>query len=241
MLPFFAFWGIRSGTRQEKTEKLLLLFFSMFFLLYACAQASIRIRYFSPILPPLVLLSMYGLYNIQTQIVSQPLLISGLVKKMVISGIILVMLGLNAIYLINRFKQDQPISYLFGDVARNEYIQAYRPEYAAYKYANEHLAGDSKILGIYIGNRGYYSDRHIEFSTEILRILASNAKTSRNIAEKLHEKGFTHLLVNFQLFNTWAQKYTDQEQQILKHFFEFYTIPEFSQDGYGLLRLQQQW
>lgn len=237
LLPLFAFLGIRSGTRQEKTEKLLMLFFSVLFLIYACAQASIRIRYFSAILPPLVVLSMFGLFNIQTQILNWSFLKSGLIKKLVISGIIFVMLGLNAIYLVNRFRQDQPLSYLWGNVIREEYIQAYRPEYASYKYANEHLDQNSKILGVYIGNRGYYSDRHIEFSTEILRSLASNSKNDRYIAEKLKEKGFTHILVNFNLFNTWAQRYTDREKENLDHFFKVYTIPEFLKDGHGLLRL----
>jgi len=240
LLPLFAFWGIRSGTKQEKAEKLLLLFFSVLFLLFACAQTSIRIRYFSAILPPLVLLSMFGLHNIQTQILNRYLLISSFIKKIVISGIIVVMLGLNAVYLANRFKQDQPVSYIAGKIKRDEYIQAYRPEYAAYQYANKHLAYDSKILGIYLGNRGYYSDRHIEFSIEILKVLAANAETGLDIAQKLYEKGFTHLLVNFQLFNNFASKYSGHEQQMLKQFFEFHTIHEFSKDGHGLLRLTEE-
>jgi 4-amino-4-deoxy-L-arabinose transferase-like glycosyltransferase len=66
LLTPFAFLGLKSRTRQEKTEKMILLFFSVLFLLYACAQTSIRIRYFSPILPPLVVLSIFGLYNIRS-------------------------------------------------------------------------------------------------------------------------------------------------------------------------------
>ncbi len=237
LLPVFAFFGIRSGTRQEKIEKFLMLVFSVLFLIYACAQASIRIRYFSAILPPLVILSMFGLFNIQTQIFNWSLHTSEQFKKTIISGIIVTMLGLNANYFVDRFKIDQPISYLLGYVTRDEYIQRYRPEYATYQFANEHLAQDSKILGVYIGNRGYYSDRHIEFSTEILRSLASNSKNDRYIAEKLKGKGFTHILINFDLFHTWSQKYTDHEKENLNHFFKVYTTLEFLKDGHGLLRL----
>ncbi|MFA5903379.1 MAG: phospholipid carrier-dependent glycosyltransferase [Desulfobacula sp.] len=237
LLTLFAFFGIRSGTPQEKTEKLLMMFFSVLFLIYACAQASIRIRYFSAILPLLVILAMFGLFNIQTQILNRSLHLSEQFKKTIIFGIIITMLGLNANYLVNRFKIDQPISYLLGYVTRDEYIQRYRPEYATYQFANENLAQDSKILGVYIGNRGYYSDRHIEFSTEILRSLASNSKGDRYIAEKLKGKGFTHILINFDLFNTWAQKYTDHEKKNLDHFFKVYTTLEFLKDGHGLLRL----
>nr|NJM03068.1 hypothetical protein [Desulfobacula sp.] len=129
------------------------------------------------------------------------------------------MMGLNSIYLVNRFKLDKPMDFIFGDITRDEYIQTYRPEYAAYQYANAHLGYDSKILGVYLGNRGYYSDRHIEFSIELLKDFAKNAESGLYVAEKLYERGFTHLLVNFQLFNTWAQKYTDHEQQMMEHFF----------------------
>ncbi len=240
LLPLFAFLGLRLGTRQEKTEKLLLLLFSVFFLLYACIQSAIRIRYFSAILPPLVVLSMYGLYNFQTQILTPSSFLSEFIKKAVVSGIILFMLGLNTIYFVSRFKLDQPIDFIFGNLTRDEYIQAYRPEYAAYQYANAHIGNDSKILGVYLGNRGYYLDRHIEFSIELLKDLAQKAQTGRYIMEKLHEKGFTHLLVNSHLLNSWAQKYSTHDQKMLRHFFEFYTIPEFSKDGCTLFRFKTQ-
>lgn len=237
ILPIFAFFDFRSETRQKKLEKKLLLFFSLFFLLYTCAQTSIRIRYVSAILPPLVVLSMFGLYNIQTRILNRISLISETIKKIIIFGIIGIMLGFNVIYLVNRFKKDQPIAYLSGKITRDEYIQAYRPEYAVYQYANTHLDSNSKILGVYIGNRGYYSDRHIEFSIEILKILAVAAESGSQVAAKLHEKGFTHLLVNFQPFNDRMQKYSLHERQILKQFFESYTIMEFSKAEHGLLSL----
>jgi ABC-type sugar transport system permease subunit len=123
---------------------MILLFFSILFLLYACAQTSIRIRYFSPILPPLVVLSMYGLHNIRSLITenrrfSEPL------KMTIYFAIIAVMLGLNANYMFSRFKQDQPMSYITGKVTRDEYIQAYRPEYASFQYANQNLSKDSKF------------------------------------------------------------------------------------------------
>jgi hypothetical protein len=239
ILPAFAFFGFQSEIRQKKAEKLLMLFFSLFFLLYACVQTSIRVRYFSAILPPLVLLSMFGLHNIQTKILNRFPLIPALLKKILIFGIIGFMLGLNTIYLANRIRKDHPLDFLFGKVTRDEYIQAFRPEFAAYQYANKHLDCNSKILGIYIGNRGYYSDRHVEFSIEILQTLAANTESGSQIAERLRERGFTHLLVNFQPFNDRIQKYSLHERKILKQFFEFYTILEFSKAGHGIFRLKE--
>ena len=237
LLPLFSFWGAQFRTRQEKTEKFLMLFFSIFFLFYSCAQTSIRIRYFSAILPPLVILSMFGLNNIQERLLDKIPVRSNFFKKSFCFGIVGIMLWLNAIYIVNRFELDQPFSFLFGEVTRDEYIQKYRPEYAAYHYANKHLDPGTKILGIYLGGRGYYSDRHIEFSTEILKNLATNAKTGRYIYEKIKESGFTHLLINFQLFDSFAQKYDFHKRQLLKQFFETHTVLEFSKDGHGLFRL----
>lgn len=237
LLPIFAFFGIRSNTRQEKTEKLMMLFFSFLFLLYAFAKTDTRIRYFSPILPPLVVLSMFGIYNIQTDILERTAFVSAPIKKIVVFAIIFVMLGLNAIYIADRFKLDQPMAYITGKVTRDEYIQAYRPEYASFQYANNNLSKDAKIFGLYIGNRGYYSDIPIHFSIELFQQFAAQADSGKEVAERLEEQGFTHLLVNYSLFNYWVQKYNLHEKIMLKDFFKHCTITEFSKDGYGLLRV----
>jgi 4-amino-4-deoxy-L-arabinose transferase-like glycosyltransferase len=237
LLPVFAFLGIRSAGRQEKTEKYMLLFFSVLFLLYACAQASIRIRYFSPIIPPLVILSMFGLYNLHTQLLSRTPRISEPFKKTIIAGIVIAMLGMNAAYMADRFKKDQPLVYITGKATREQYIQAFRPESTSFQYANKHLTKKDKIFGLYIGNRGYYSDIPIDFDIKLLQQMAARADSGKDVAETLRKQGFTHLLVNYSLFNHWVQKYSLHEKQILKDFFESHTITEFSKDGYGLLEI----
>lgn len=236
-LPVFAFFGIRSAHRQEKTEKLIMLFFSALFLLYACAQTSIRIRYFSPILPPLVVLSIFGLYNIQNTSLMRGFRFSLSFKKAVVLAITFLMLGLNINYMAARFKKDQPLTYITGKVSREEYIQAYRPEYASFQYANHNLDENAKILGLYVGNRGYYSDVFIDFSIEILQDYAAKAGSAETVAEKIRQKGFTHLLINFSLFNYWVNKYGLHERRMLKDFFDEHTVEEFAKDGYGLLRV----
>jgi hypothetical protein len=238
ILPIFAFLGFRARSAREKTEMLLMLCFSVLFLLYACAQTSIRIRYFSPIIPPLVVLSMFGLYNIQTRLLQPYARLSGSMKNLIVFTIITAMLGLNAVYMAERFQKDQPLSYISGKVTRDEYIQSFRPEYAAFQYANENLDEDAKIFGLYIGNRGYYSDRHIEFPIALVQKSAALAESGQDIAEMLHDKGFTHLLVNVSLFNFWVQKYTLHERQMLKQFFDDHTVVEFSQDKHSLLRIR---
>ena len=237
LLPIFTVFGIRRQARQEKTEKYMMLFFSVLFLLYACAQTSIRIRYFSPIIPPLVILSMFGLYNLQTSILLRIPKISQPFQKAIIAGIVISILGLNAAYMADRFKKDQPLVYITGKATRDQYIQAFRPEYGSFQYANKHLNDQDKIFGLYIGNRGYYSDIPIDFDIKLLQQIAAKADSEKAVAEKLRQRGFTHLLVNFSLFNYWVQKYSRHEKQILKDFFENNTITEFSKDGHGLLEI----
>ena len=239
-LPGLAFLGIRCADRREKSEKFMMLLFSVLFLLYACAQTSIRIRYFSPILPPLVILSMFGLYNLQARILQTTHGISNVLKKTAIFGVIVAMLGFNAVYMAERFQQDQPTAYISGDITRNQYLQRFRPEYASFQYANRNLHRNDKILGLYIGNRGYYSDIPIEFSMEILQKIAAKTDSGKAAAEILLDKGFTHLLLNFSLFSQLALEYSPHEKKVLKEFFEDYTVIKFSEDGYGLLLLKRE-
>ncbi|MBC2716666.1 MAG: glycosyltransferase family 39 protein [Desulfobacteraceae bacterium] len=238
LLPIFAFFGMKNERRCEKTEKMVMFFFSTLFLLIAYMQTVIRIRYFAPILPPLVILSMFGLYNIQTKLLGTNRRISIFSKKVIVFCIIFVMLGLNATYMVSRFNYVQPIGYIMGDVSRDEYIQKFRPEYAAIQYANRHLEKESKILGIFIGNRGYYSDINIEFTLNMLQKFAAASNSPKQISEKLWGKNFSHLLINFELFNQSVKKdYSFHEKLMLKEFFKSYTVTEFSKDGYGLLRV----
>jgi 4-amino-4-deoxy-L-arabinose transferase-like glycosyltransferase len=238
ILPVFAFFGMRSGNRQEGTEKWVLLFFSVFFLLYTCAQRGIRIRYFGPILPPLVILSMYGLHNIQAVFLSRMAWPSGkILKNGVIFGIIFIMLSFNAVYMLNRFKYVQPLAYITGKLSRDEYIQTYRPEYATLQYANSNLGEDAQIFAPHFSRRGYYSDIKIEFSTTMLQEIASEADSGRDVVQKFQDKGFSHLLINFPVFNYLVKKYPIHDKKVLKDFFETYTVKEFSKEGFGLLRI----
>ncbi len=239
LLPILAFFGIRSDSRQVRTEKFLMLGFSVLFLLFACAQTVIRIRYFAPIFPPLSVLAMFGLHNMQENILGRNIHIMTIVRRGTVYVIIFIMLGLNAKYIIERFNYVQPWGYLTGKVSRDEYIQKFRHEYASMQYANRNLTKNDKILGVYTGNRGYYSDIEILFSLDLLQNLASKAKTPKDIAAGLRERGITHLLVNYELFNFWVKDYSLHEKQMLKDFFEKLTVTEFSKDSNGLLRLKQ--
>ena len=238
LLPVFAFLGIRSDSRQIQTEKFLMLGFSALFLLFACAQTVIRIRYFAPIFPPLVILSMFGLKRIN----QCPFYRSGKIvlslNKLMLYSLVVIMLGWNTKYIIKRFMYVQPLDYLAGKISRDDYIQRYRPEYASMQYANRNLTAQDRILGVYLGNRGYYSNIDIIFSIELLRNLAAKAESCMDISAALHERGISYLLVNYELFNFWVKEYTLYEKKMLKDFFTNNTVTEFTKDKHGLLRVK---
>ena len=139
--------------------------------------------------------------------------------------------------MMERFAYVRPIDYLTGKLSRDEYIQKFRPEYAAMQYANRNLSKENRILGVYLGNRGYYSDINIVFSIRLLQKLAENAESYKDITEGLKERGITHLLVNYELFNFWVKNYSLHEKQILKEFFEQGTKTKYSKDHNGLFKI----
>jgi hypothetical protein len=238
VLPIFAFIGFRNNESQVKIEILLMLAFSVFMLLYACAMTGTRIRYFSPIIPPLVILSIFGFFNISKLLKKYLSVGPGFIKTGLVVFIFILMMLPNCLYIIERFKKDQPFVYIFGKATRDDYIQAFRPEYASFKYANENLDKNSKIFGLYLGNRGYYSDRHIEFPIEKLQKAASQSGSGEDVAKILKNNGFTHLLVSVSLFNFWVQKYSLHERRVLKDFFDYNTEVLFSKDKYSLLSIK---
>ncbi len=237
LLTIFAFFGVKKKNRQFRSEIILMFSFSILYFLFASVQNHIRIRYISPILPTLVVLAMFGLNNLTKMIQGQTWKRSKVIGSGIYLAIIAVMLGLNAQYLASRFKNDKPMEYLSGRITRDEYIQHYRPEYETFRYANEHLVSNSKLLGLFIGNRGYYSDRDIVFDLNILRQLAGESASPTDLYSKIKSRKFTHLLINYNSFNYWVGKYEVHEKTILKAFFETCVVTEFSKEGFGLLRL----
>jgi hypothetical protein len=124
-------------------------------------------------------------------------------------------------------------------VSRDSYIAKYRPEHSIYQYVNRHLPDNVKILGLFLGNRRYYSDRDLIFGVNEFKKNINRAESEKKFSKELREKGFTHLIIRFDLFNQWASKqFDDSKKQMLKIFFDKHVRPILSQDGYGLFELR---
>jgi hypothetical protein len=238
-LPFFAFIGIRSNFRQLKIEKKTMLAFAVLFIFLAFLQRDMRIRYIGPAIPPLVVLSILGLQSIIGVINDR---FNGFPKRIYLASVlvpVLFFMGLNLHYILNQYRWVQPVRYLKGELKRDAYIEKYRPEYAVIKYANQHLPEDAKILGVFLGNRGYYSDREMRFDYDpFIKNTFKQKYLDEAILANFKKSGITHLLIRLNAFNNWVRNnFDDREKQRLIHFFQNYTVLLFSKNGHGLYNL----
>jgi hypothetical protein len=238
ILPFFAFLRFKKSTPTIKAEKIILLAFAVLYLLFAFFNTDMRIRYIAPIIPPLVLLAMYGLHQTNTFVAGY---FSVPVRRFMTVGLlaaIALMFGMNGAYVWGQFNEVDPMSYLSGRLDRDAYIQRYRPEYKVIKYVNMNLSKRTKILGVFLGNRRYYSDREMVFGDGFFRTTVVRAETPQNILTDLKERKITHMLIRYDMFNHWTnQQLNNGSKKILAGFFENHTRRLFSKAGYGLYQL----
>ena len=106
----------------------------------------------------------------------------------------------NLQYAMEQFQIVEPLRYLSGDISRDDYIQKFRPEYAAMRYINRNLPLDARVLGVFLGNRRYYCDRDLIFDGTLEAGIRS-AASAEVLATMLREKGFTHVIIRYDLFD----------------------------------------
>jgi len=144
----------------------------------------------------------------------------------------------NLSYIVKQFHYVAPFSYIGQKIDREAYIARYRPEHTAYRYVNKHLPDEAKILGLFLGNRRYYCDRDLRFGNNLFRKIIKGADSSTTALVQLQKRGFTHLLIRYDLFNRWAGKqFDDNEKEILAAFTRLSLKSLISEDGYGLFEL----
>jgi 4-amino-4-deoxy-L-arabinose transferase-like glycosyltransferase len=240
LLSFFAFFQINSNSAALRTERKIFIFFTVFFVLYAFFMTSIRIRYIAPIIPPLVILSIFGFHNIASAFTNRWKNLPNWFSKGCILFLGGALLSYNGIYIFQQFNYIQPFSYLSGQMGRDEYILKYRPEYSIYQYANRNLPDNSKILGLFLGNRRYYSDQELIFGVNEFKESVNRSDSADILLKELKKNGYTHVIIRFDLFNRWTSKqFGERKKEMLKEFFRVYIQPILSKDGYGLFELRQ--
>jgi hypothetical protein len=238
LLPILTFIRLGSAPVLVKRDAWILLSFSVLFLLFAFFKTDMRIRYISPIIPPLVILSAHGLHRLVTLFQMIP---SKAIQKTVgIAGFLSLafLLSFNTAYVVEQFYLMRPQDYLFGKVSREQYIQVCRSEYTVMQYANRHLPDDARILGLYLGNRSYYSDRQLFHGDRLLLNTVQQAQSPEEIFTRIKNREFTHIIVNYNMFIEWyGRELTSAEQKRLSLFFRDSVTLLVSYDGYQLFKI----
>ena len=219
LLPIFAFWNRPVKDTQVHLEKITLLAFSLLYFLFAFNTSALRIRYFAPIVPFLVILSIYGLHNLEIKAKHY----LGNRKGIVLLWLLPVafMLTLNCFYVYQQFQNISPFSYINGHLSRDEYLIKYRPEYKMMQYANAHLPESSKILCIFMGWRGYYLDRehifdHHRNQDGLIAWLKLEEISAQEILKRLEKQSISHMLIRTDLFDQWVhQNVPDKNKETL--------------------------
>jgi len=246
LLPLFAFYRMGKEPEVLRNEKKIILAFAVLYFCFAFFSSDMRARYVSPIVPPLVILGVFGVRKMFQGLGETS--VSRTVQHIgagIVFSALFFSLWLNGVYIFNQYREVDPFSFIRGKLSRDEYIDKYRLEYPAMRYINENLPHDARILFIYMGNRGYYCDREYIFDMRkhrsTLRRLVKGSSDAETIFLGLKEMGITHLLIRYRIFDKWVKThFTAKDRVVMKAFFEKYVRLLFFKWGYGLSVLEDQ-
>ena len=200
----------------------ILAVFVVLFMLIAFLKTSIRIRYIAPVIPPLVILSAYGCYNLELFFAERGRVFFG---RCLLYSFIIVAISMNLYYVVYQFRIVEPFKYLSGEVSRDVYITKHRPEYPLVTHANQHLNEENTIMALFMGNRIYYSDRRMVSGEKWFTQSILQTDSVMEIREKLLSKGFTHILANMSLIKQWLKTFEPSDQVKVVDFFTYHLHP----------------
>lgn len=244
--PFLLFLPMLAFIRKAPSSRILLekqalLLFAVLFFFFTFFQQVTRIRYIVSMIPSLVILSMFGLQNLFILISEIRFTSIQNFCKICVCLIPVTFLSYNFGYLLKQFKIIHPLAYLSGEINRDQYISYFRPEYPAIQFLNK-LPEQTKTLAIFLGNRGYYFDKPVQFdlqdASSLIFSLVKNLKNEKQISEEFQRQNISHFLVNYDLFKYWTQKNLDPEEiKRLNDFFLNKTKLLFEANGHGTFQL----
>jgi hypothetical protein len=238
LLPLFAFFRSAVDSAVARREKEVFLAFAVLFFAFAFFSKDLRMRYIAPIIPPLVLLSVFGLRNMVGWIRSVGPKAGRWGSILLGAGLVFFM-ALNFRYLGSQFVQVDPFSYLSGKISRHEYIARFIPEYGAVRHINQHLPQEARVGLLFSGNRGYYMDRAYVYGEDLLLRSLKGAGRPERVLQGFRNAGVTHLLIQDRLFSRWADfNFNEDEKRALRDFFGEYAEGLFQADGFSVFALK---
>jgi 4-amino-4-deoxy-L-arabinose transferase-like glycosyltransferase len=238
-LSVFAFWRIREEEEEVRKEKKVMLAFVVLFFTIAFFASDLRIRYIAPLIPVLVVLSVMGAEKLHIEIGK----VNNAKRKHIFFAVLVLALAsalaYNGQYVVDQFKEVEPLEYIAGKISRDEYLNRHRPEYGAMSFINHYLPQDAKVMLIFLGSRGYYCDRSYVYGDEALGPVFLGSGNAEEMYSKLKSMGITHLLIYDRLFGRWVRNnLKDRAEKTLKSFFLNYVKIVYSQNGFSVFALK---
>ncbi len=238
-LPFFSFYPTGTHKLPHRREKMILLSFATLYFAFAFFTANMRIRYISPMIPPLILLSVVGLRNLLSGFSGIVILWMKWGMRIGTFGIVSICLLLNLQYVITQFRIIKPFSYLNGSIDRAEYISKYIPEYPVVQYINKNLPSDSLLLFFFMGQRGYYYDREyildMKRNESLIQETAEKAVKVEDILRRFLDLKITHIVMHERLFIQWVNSSFNPNARVLTHQFMKKKLDMlYARNGYSL-------
>ena len=229
VLILFLLWAFKGKWLEEKK---FCMTFAMLFLAYAIFLVDLRIRYILVIVPPLVVLLVYGIFNVYLRIKQPAYLFAG----------VLFFTGVNLSYLWQYFREVAPVRYLLSNDSREAYLVERLAEYPAFQYINRELPPAAKIYLLFVGRRGYYCDReYFHDGGELPGFLIAavrSAKEPTDIGRQLESKHLTHLLVRDELLTRFLRDNLDPAHRRVWDSFALSHLKTLFRDrGYSVLQV----
>ncbi len=222
-------WAFKGKWLEEKK---CLAAYAFLFLSYALFLVDLRIRYILSIVPPLVILAVYGIFNVYLRITRPVYLFAGIVLFSAWHGI----------YLWGYFREAAPLRYLAGDESRHVYLTRVLPEYSSFEYINRRTPPAAKIYLLFIGRRAYYCQREYfhdggDLPGYLLGVLRES-KTPDQIEHALKRKQITHLMIREDLLaNFLSHNLTPNQAAVWNQFAQNRLILNFRDRGHAVYQV----
>jgi 4-amino-4-deoxy-L-arabinose transferase-like glycosyltransferase len=178
-------WAFKGKWGEDKK---LIALFAVGYLALALFLIDMRIRYILLIVPSLVVLLVYGIFNMYLSAKRPVLLFATLIFFAACHGT----------YFWGYLHRDRPINYLRGSETREAFLRRVLPEYPAMRYVNDEVAPPAKIYLLFLGRRAYYCEQdYFHDAGELPAFLIGaiqKAKDPQDIGRTLNSRNITHLM-----------------------------------------------
>jgi 4-amino-4-deoxy-L-arabinose transferase-like glycosyltransferase len=209
--------------------------FAALVILLTFLVTDMRVRWVATIVPPLVVLSTYGLFVINGWLATKGR--SRAMASAVTAVLVVAYLLPNLIYAHSLYHKIDPLPYISGKLSYEEYVQMHRPEFAAIDRANSVVPEGNKVLGLYLGNRRYYFEVDAILVNDVFTSIVGKSGSGKDIAERLTQLGYSQLVIHNGLLQQWLDSAEPEYRARVTNFRRYRLRQLVLEGGYGLYEI----